>query len=124
MGLNNNAINFTSKRICAALRNYQVTGHADIPTLRHCYDLLEICRYISEPMSYALDEGAHSDASKVLTLFDLSIHDMQVRLNNVRIVVDQLMTGAKNLPVASAARFFETIGNVSFNSVKAFQTAS
>lgn len=124
MGLNPINIQFNSKRVCSALRNYRATGHIDEDILRESYGLLSTCRYISDPMSYATDYPAIEDSKVLVALYGSSIHDMQVKLLNVRIIVDNVLMGTKGVGVTPAVDFFTRMGEIPVPASEAPQMAA
>jgi len=80
--------------------------------LRESYSLLSTCRYISDPMSYASDYTAIEDAQTFLKLFGFHIHDMQVRLLDVRVIVDNILMGSESIGVGMAVEFFTHMGTI------------
>jgi len=122
MGLNSISIRFDSKRVCSALRNYLATGHVDEDELRVAYTLLSTCRYISDPMNYAVDHDAIADSQAMLNVFHESLHDMQVLLTSARIIVDSILMGSSAMDARQAIVFFTVMGEVPVEDVQEPET--
>jgi len=79
--------------------------------VREGYVLLSTCRYIIDPLSYAPDKVAVNDAAIVQSLFDIPMEQLQVLINEVRVILDNIVTNSYRLDIAVAKKFFKTLEN-------------
>lgn len=95
--------------MCSALTKYVATGIVDWENIREAYILLSTCRYIIDPMSYATDKKAISDATLVRQLFNITMEQLQIDIAEVRIIMDNLLTNSYRVSVTNAKRFFKML---------------
>lgn len=108
MSLPYSEIGNLSNVICSSLKSFKNRKSFDPDDLRHAYRVLSVGRYLSDPVSYAADQGAVADAARFLEIFGVGAHDLQVRLTQVQITVALVLRGEIVDPIP-ALDFFETL---------------